>query len=76
MVLYTVYPHEMVLEGQESYSPEYIEFADEECRIVVELISPNSGKIVRLISADSGNYLDPALQPGVLLTFDYIKSHH
>ncbi len=71
MLLYTVYPQEMVLDGHESYSPEYIELEYEGYKVVIELLSPTSGKIVRLISSFSQNYLDPDLQPGVLISFNY-----
>lgn len=74
MILHTVYPTEAVLEGCETYSPEYLEIEYEDFRIIVEMLSPDTGKIVRVISPVADNYLNPALQPGVLMSFNINSS--
>lgn len=70
MVLYTVSPLETVLEGYDQYSPEYFELEYGTCRIVVEAMPPASGKIVRIISSQPHDYLNPLLQPGSIISLN------
>lgn len=68
MILYTPLPPEAVLEGYASFCPEYLELdRGDGCTLVVEMISQNEGRLVRLISPRAADYLDPALQPGTIL---------
>ncbi len=67
MILYTPLPAELVLEGYESFRPEYIELDYRNGKLIVELISATEGRLVRLISPCPDDYLDPALQPGTIL---------
>ncbi|MGE5586947.1 MAG: YlzJ-like family protein [Clostridia bacterium] len=63
MILYTVLPLEVVLEGIDKERT----FMDVEIRgvtMTVEQLSPNEAAIVRIISTDPQHFLDPALQPG------------
>lgn len=63
MILYTVLPLELVLEGIDRERT----FTDVEINgitMTVEQVSANEAVIVRIISTDPQHFLDPALQPG------------
>ncbi|NLZ28392.1 MAG: hypothetical protein GX887_05445 [Firmicutes bacterium] len=70
MVLYTVYPLETVLEGYAPISPEYLELDYGTGCIIFEPLPPHSGRIVRIISSQPQDYLNPQLQPGAIISFD------
>lgn len=70
MILHTLMPNQAVLEGQDEL--------DEQVKkqrltninghsVVIEPVSANECRIVRLISSDPQNYLDSRLQPGNIL---------
>ncbi len=72
MILYTCMPIEQVLEGTESFNPQYIELEHAGGgKLIVEVLSSTEGRLVRLISPRPEDYLDPALQPGKLLSLQY-----
>ena len=52
-------------------SDECIELETPYYRILVKMESPNSARVVRLISSRAEDYLNPNLQPGVLLNVPY-----
>jgi hypothetical protein len=64
MILYTPIPPEIVMKGSEEYKPSYIQIPFSGGFIEVDLISPTRARIVRLISKDLNDYLQPGLQPG------------
>ena len=68
MILYTVLPMELVLEGIERER----QFTDVELggvAMTIEPISAEEAVIIRIISTDPRDFLDPALQPGRILRF-------
>lgn len=67
VIMYTIYPPEIIFEGYDSYTPNYLELQYEDSIVQVELLSATTGKIVRLISPVAGNYLNPRLQPGTII---------
>ncbi len=67
MIIYTPLPIESVLEGSESFSPEYKEIEIDGNKLLVEHHSFNEGKVVRLISSNPQEYLKPHLQPGAII---------
>lgn len=69
MIVYTIFPLELVFEGYEDFKPEYEEIERDGCRLLVEALSFNQGKIVRLISSNPQDYLNPAYQPGEIIKF-------
>lgn len=69
MILYTTLHPETVLEGMDSFTPEYHEIDHNGVTLLVEMISPGQGRLVRLISPRSGDYLLPEYQPGATITF-------
>lgn len=77
MILYTVVPLELVLEGMDKERA----FTDVEVSgitMTVEQVSANEAVIVRLISTDPQHFLDPALQPGsrIRLTPSLVGHEH
>ena len=74
MILYTPLPLEWVLSGYESFKPEYRELDYRGRKLVVEMISPDQGRIVRLISPCPADYLAAENQPGTSISFKIQKS--
>lgn len=68
MILYTVMPIETVLEGlQPEDRRTFRDVPVGGVRLLVEEMSPGSGRIVRLLSTDPRDFLDPRYQPGSCL---------
>ncbi len=67
MILYTALPLELILEGYEEFSPKYEEIKKDGQLLLIEPISFNRGKIVRLISSNPQDYMNPSLQPGEII---------
>lgn len=69
MMLYTIMPTELVLEGidQPVKPPQEIDLGN--IKLLVETMGFNQGKVVRLISTDPQDYLNPNFQPGSLINF-------
>jgi hypothetical protein len=69
MIIYTAMPLEYVLEGmdQQEYNYSEIEFGN--MTMVVEQATPYTGKIVRLISPNPQDYLNPSYSPGQMIHF-------
>lgn len=70
MMLYTTMPIEAVLEGYDSFKPEYRELDyPGGGKLILEQLSPTEGRLVRLISSNPGDYLRPECQPGSIVNF-------
>jgi len=70
MILYTTMAKELVLEGFEDNVPEYEEIHGLGGIILqVEPLGFGQAKIVRLISSNPEDYLNPAFQPGQVITY-------
>lgn len=69
MILYTTMPVEVVLEGYDSFKPDYLELDYPGGKLLVEPISPTEGRLVRLISPCPEDYLRPENQPGTIISF-------
>ncbi|NLJ34051.1 MAG: hypothetical protein GX349_05615 [Firmicutes bacterium] len=69
MILYTTMPLETVLQGLEDLHPSYLEMEVAGTRLVIEETGLGQGRIVRLLSTDPQDYLNPALQPGMVISF-------
>jgi len=69
VILYTTMPLETVLQGLEDLHPSYLEMEVSGARVVIEETSLGQGRIVRLLSTDPQDYLNPALQPGMTINF-------
>ena len=70
MIIYTAVPLEAVMEGVESYKPEYMELDyPGGGKMLIEPITPTEGRLVRLISPRPEDYLRPENQPGTIISF-------
>jgi len=65
-VLYTPLALEDVLAGYEE-EPELMEINYYGKILIVELVSPVHGKLVRLISSEAGDYINEKWQPGSII---------
>lgn len=63
MILYTAMPLEEIFKESDK-KVEYVQIPFSRGIIEVEIISASRAKIVRLISRDLNDYLQPQLQPG------------
>lgn len=67
MIHHTVLPAELIFEGNETFSPEYVTMPFERGQVVVEPLSATTGRIVQLVSSDIQDYLNPQFQPGTIV---------
>ncbi|MEW6192452.1 MAG: YlzJ-like family protein [Bacillota bacterium] len=68
MLLYTPLPIELVMKGTEPIA-RFRETSVGGVPILVEEVSPGRGRLVRLLSTDPFDYLNPALTPGTEVAF-------
>ncbi|HHY92863.1 MAG TPA: hypothetical protein GX511_05940 [Firmicutes bacterium] len=69
MILYTPLPLEQVLEGFETYQPQYEELVYRGHKVLVERTGVNQARLVRLLSTNPNDFLDPSFFPGSIITF-------
>jgi len=69
MILYSTMPIEMVFEGYEQMKLNYREVQFGHMTMVVDQVSPTEGRVVRIISPNPQDYLNPSYQPGQMLSF-------
>ncbi len=65
MILYTIYSPETVMETPPSEEQKYVSL-DLEGRTLILEFSGNQARVVRLISVDPDDYLNPKYQPGTI----------
>lgn len=68
MILWTIMPLELVF-GQEDISNNYDEIDYDGTKLMVEKVSVNQCRIVRILSSNPQDYLRDDIQPGVMLTY-------
>ena len=66
---YTIMPMEAVMDGHEFHQPTYTEMPCKNGMLIVESLSMNSARVVRLISSNPMDYLNPAMQPGRVIEY-------
>ncbi|TCS83004.1 YlzJ-like family protein [Tepidibacillus fermentans] len=69
MIHYTPVPLEFVFEGYDQMKFNYKEIQYGHMTMIIEPTSEFEGKLVRLISPNALDYLNPNYQPGTMLTF-------
>ena len=69
MIIYSPVPIETIFEGYDQVKLNYREIQFGHVTMVVEQLSDSEGRIVRLISPDPQDYLNPHYQPGSRLQF-------
>ena len=68
MILWTVMPLELVFSEQEFVSP-YEEVDYDGTKLMVERLSPTEGQVVRILSSNPEDFLNPKYQPGTRLSY-------
>ncbi len=69
MIMYTSMPLELVYEGFDDFRPQYEEIEYNGVHMVIEPTGKNQARIVRLLSPDPQDYLNPDYFPGTLIHF-------
>ncbi|MNU10860.1 hypothetical protein D3C72_2582700 [compost metagenome] len=63
-----------MLEGYDKYVPQYLEVSVNGINMQVEMVEGGQARVVRLLSCNANDYLNPAYSPGSLLEFQpYLK---
>ncbi|MFV9509794.1 YlzJ-like family protein [Tepidibacillus sp. LV47] len=69
MIHYSTVPLEFVFQGYDQMKINYKEIHHGHMTMVIEPVSEFEGKLIRLISPNPQDYLNPKYQPGTMLTF-------
>lgn len=69
MILHTIVPLDIVLQGIEDYQPSYSEVEIAGVKMLVEQTGLDQGRIVRILSTNPEDYLNSSLQPGRIIKF-------
>lgn len=69
MILYSCMPEEIVFEGWDRELERPTEVTINGLLMEVQPVSPQEAKIVRLISPDPQQYLNPAYAPGQIIMY-------
>jgi hypothetical protein len=69
MIIYTSMPLELVYSGYEDFHPKYEEIEHNGVSMVIEPSGAYQGKIVRLLSCNPQDYLNPSYYPGSVIHF-------
>jgi hypothetical protein len=70
MILYSVIPTEVIFEGMENFNPQYEEIQWNGLTMQIEHVNHNQAKIVKLISTNPQDYLNPNYAPGTVIAFN------
>lgn len=71
MLHYTPLPLELILEGFDE-KRNYREIQFEGVTLLIEEVNSKENKIVQILSTNPQDFLNPKLQPGNLLSFEYL----
>lgn len=69
MIMYTSMPLEWVFEGYDQFNPTYTEIVYDGVQMLIEPTGSFQGKIVRLLSCNPQDYLNPNYSPGTIIHF-------
>jgi len=64
MLLWTIFPEDLIFQPDPSDRPKRLEVTVGNRVLVLEGTGDGQWRIIRLISAEPGDYLDPRWQPG------------
>lgn len=70
MMLYTPMPLELVLAGSDDFHPVYEEISIRGRKVLVEKKDATHASVVRLLSTNPSDFLDPTLFPGAVITYE------
>jgi len=68
MILYTAMPLELVLDGMDK-SYNFKEIERDNIKLIIEPIDISRGRIVRIISTNPQDFLNPDYSPGTIVDF-------
>ncbi|NLZ93757.1 MAG: hypothetical protein GX922_07085 [Firmicutes bacterium] len=66
-MLWTIIPVETVMAGLDNFQPQYKELTWKNKTLLVEPQGMAEAKVIRIISSDPLDYLNPQLQPGQII---------
>jgi hypothetical protein len=69
MIIYSAMPLELVYQGFDEFDPQYEEVEHNGMSMIIEPSGPYQGKIVRLLSCNPQDYLNPSHTPGTVIHF-------
>jgi hypothetical protein len=69
MIIHSIMPEERIFEGFEENHPKYMELEYSGVTMQVEVLGPQQAKIVRLLSPNANDYLNPSFAPGSFIEF-------
>ena len=69
MTIHSIIPDEEIFRGWETHRPRFAELTLNGVTMQVERINDTQARIVRLISPNANDYLNPSLAPGSLIEF-------
>ncbi|MBS3897839.1 MAG: YlzJ-like family protein [Dethiobacter sp.] len=72
-MLWTIVPLNIVMDGSDLHQPTYTEIPWKSGILLVEETGQNTARVVRLLSTDPADYLEPATQPGKILEYSKKK---
>jgi hypothetical protein len=70
MTMYSIIPEEIIFQGMDKFDPHYEEMDLDGVKLQVERLSQYQAAIVRLISYNPQDYLNPKYAPGTLITYN------
>ena len=73
MILWTVMPLDVVFPPAEN-APSYEEVDVDGTKLIVERLSATEAKVIRIISSNPADFLNPNYQPGTRLTYSIVHS--
>jgi len=68
-MLWTIMPLNVVMDGSELHQPIYTEIPWKSGVLLVEETGQSAARVVRLLSTDPADYLEPAVQPGRIIEY-------
>lgn len=69
MIHYSVIPMEVIFEGYDSFSPEYVDIQQDGFMMQIEPLSGYQARIVRLYSCNPQDYLNEYYAPGTIISY-------
>jgi hypothetical protein len=69
MTIHSIVPMEIIFAGMEQQTYDYIEMTIGGIMMQVEVVGLNQAKIIRLLSCQPNDYLNPAYMPGTMISY-------
>lgn len=70
MIVYSIVPEDIVFDGIEDFSPDYMDLELNGISMQIEPMNAKQARIVRLYSTDAQDYLNPQFAPGSVINFN------